>query len=76
MTTAKVADKEELFQTTVYTIGQITYVPHYSKPGEFVGPGFVGPGYQLNPPKFPTHTADELLRMGATASKAYLWKRP
>jgi len=57
------------FPVTVYKWGQVTFVPHFSKPGVYVGPGY------------PLHTKTEwspqsLVAVGARPEKAFLWCRP
>jgi len=53
-----------LVPATVYRLGALTLVPHYTERGVWVAPG--GARY----------TVSELVRMGAVASTAPLWSRP
>ncbi len=55
-------------ETVVFTLNGVTYVPHYSKTGLFVSPG-----YGL------THavelTGADLIRAGAKQEVRFLWSR-
>lgn len=62
----------------VYILNGVVHLPHYTKPGVFVSPGYGTPGsrdiysgvcHQRE------HTADELLALGATMNTEWLWKR-
>lgn len=60
-----VMDRDEC---KVYRLGRITFVPHYTQPGVFVGPGYGR--YNLA-----TYTERELIRLGATMGLEFLWQR-
>lgn len=56
----------------------ITYVPHYTKPGIFVGPGWAGKtispkGHAVYHPK--EYTEQQLIDAGARVSEMSLWVR-
>ena len=56
----------------------ITYLPHYSKPDIFVGPGFVAKettekGRVIYHPM--EYTMQQLIAAGAVASEMFLWSR-
>lgn len=53
---------------TVYVLDGITYLPHYTDEGCFVGPGFGRENHNV-------HTAQGLLRKGAKEETAYLLER-
>ena len=53
---------------TCYKLGATLYVPSYGDVTAFVGPGF---GKTHNN----THSAQELLDLGATKTTEFLWKR-
>jgi hypothetical protein len=53
---------------TVYVLGGIMYIPHYSDPYHYVGPGF---GYW----NFTLYYATTLLAKGAVPKQEYLLKR-
>ena len=54
----------------VFIKDEVTYVPHYTKAGEYVGPGYSGLRSD------PTYYAEELLAHGAKEMTALLWRRP
>ena len=53
---------------TVFTLGAITYVPHYKIKGKFVSPGY-------GKHHFNDFSAQELMDLGAKIGAAYLWSR-
>ena len=60
---------EDLFPYTTYVLGGITYVPHYTEVGMYVGPGYPQKTNRM-------YTAGELQRAGARPVTEALWKRP
>jgi hypothetical protein len=58
----------ELTKQAVYRVGQVLYLPHYTKPNLFVGPGFP----KHDPRMF---FKGELLARGAIKDQAMLWPR-
>jgi len=60
--------KEETFMQTVYTLGEVTYVPHYRNTHVYVGPGY--PRFTLQ-----RYSVEELLSAGAKQSALPLWYR-
>ena len=60
--------KEETFMQTVYTLGEVTYVPHYRNPKVFVGPGY--PIFN----KF-RYTEEQMVYAGAVRNAFPLWRR-
>jgi len=61
-------NKEEIFMQTVYTLGEVMYVPHYRNPHVFVGPGY---------PLFNKYrySEEQLVFAGAQRGGFPLWKR-
>ncbi|NBT76538.1 MAG: hypothetical protein EBT15_11370 [Betaproteobacteria bacterium] len=59
----------ETIPQRVYVLNGITYVPHYTKPGLFVGPGFGRQHHNV-------HLTSTLMALGATAEMQPLWPRP
>ena len=62
---ASVAERE---YQTVYVLDGITYVPHYTDAGCFVGPGYGRQNHNV-------FTVQGLLRKGAKEETAYLLER-
>jgi len=60
--------KQELFNTNVFVLGQVTFVPHYAKSDVYVGPGYG----QSNENEF---SAKELVVAGAQLAEHLLGKR-
>lgn len=60
-----VIDRDEC---KVYRLGRITFLPHYSLPGAFVGPGY-------GKHNVTTYTERELIDRGAVMGLEFLWKR-
>jgi hypothetical protein len=62
----------------VWKLKGVTYVPHYSKPDTFVGPGWSHwvatkeGGTTYYPPEY---TLLELIGKGAVAAEMFLWAR-
>lgn len=56
--------------TTAYRLGKIVYVPHYSRPTEFVGPGYHEKDNKVS------YSERQLLIAGATPEALLLWPRP
>ena len=54
----------------VFVKDEVTYVPHYTKVGEYVGPGYSGLRSD------PTYSSDELKAHGAKETTTLLWRRP
>jgi hypothetical protein len=52
---------------TVYTLGEVTYVPHFDNASVFVGPGYRKGGT--------AYSADYLKKLGAVAGERLLWTR-
>ena len=57
-------DLERTFQQ-VWRLNGVTYVPHYTKPDVYVGPGRKPPEYSLL----------QLIAAGAVAEEMFLWAR-
>lgn len=53
-----------------YVSGEVTYVPHYTHFGVYVGPGYSGLPTQK------TYSASELEFLGAQKTSLLLWNRP
>jgi hypothetical protein len=53
-----------------YVGGGVTYVPHYTRFGVYVGPGYSGLPTQK------TYSASELELLGAQKTSLLLWVRP
>jgi len=71
-------DYIECANQKVYVKHGITYVPHYSKPGIFVGPGWAGKtispkGHAVYHPN--EYTEEQLIDAGAGVSEMFLWVR-
>ena len=66
--------KEDLYASRDHAVGyvkdDITYVPHYTKFGVYVGPGYAGLFTQR------TYSASELESIGAKKQSLLLWNRP
>jgi hypothetical protein len=62
---------EEKYETTVYVMNGITFVPSYDEAGMFVGPG-----HNKYTPSNMLYTSDQLEMLGAKKSTEFLWKRP
>jgi hypothetical protein len=60
--------KQELINTNVFVLGQTTFVPHYTKSGVYVGPGY-GKYSESE------YSAKELVVAGALMAEKPLWKR-
>lgn len=60
-----ITDREEY---KVYRLGKITFLPHYTLPGAYVGPGY---GRQNQT----TYTERELMQRGAVVGLEFLWRR-
>lgn len=58
----------ELTLQAVYRVGRVVYLPHYTKPNVYVGPGFP----QHDPRMF---FKGELLAAGVIRDQAMLWPR-
>lgn len=54
--------------STAYRLRGITHLPHYSRRGEFVSPGF-------GKEHMDRHTAPQLVAMGASPVTLMLWPR-
>lgn len=52
---------------TVYTLGGVTYVPHFQNDSVFVGPGYDESGI--------AYSAQYLIAAGAQPQEASLWRR-
>ena len=61
--------KEIYREATVFMKDGFTYVPHYEKPGIWVGPGYKQ-GHNES-----EYTEDYLLAVGAVPREAMLWPR-
>lgn len=59
---------QELFNSNVFVLGQVTFLPHYTKSNVYVGPG-----YGQN--NLVEYTAKELVVSGAQLSEELLGKR-
>ena len=71
-------DHIEKTNQQVWKLHGVTYVPHYSKPDVFVGPGWTvrvadGNGRVVYHP--PQWTLLELIGRGAVAEEMFLWPR-
>ena len=66
--------KEDLYAPRDHAVGyvkdDVTYIPHYTKFGVYVGPGYLG-GYTQR-----TYTESELESHGAKKQSLLLWNRP
>ena len=60
--------KADTFETTVYDLRGITYVPHYRNDNIYIGPGY--PKHTLE-----RYSAVELQLMGAKPRVEMLWSR-
>jgi hypothetical protein len=58
----------ERFDTPVYVLHGVAYLPHYRNSSVYVGPG-----YPRQNPKY--YSEEELLRVGANKGSALLWHR-
>lgn len=62
--------KAPTYVQAVFVHKGVTYLPHYDKPGLFVGPGYnkissTAPAAQRFPVNDKTYTADQLIQAGA-----------
>lgn len=71
-------DNIEKTNQQVWKKSGVTYLPHYTKPDVFVGPGWTmrvgnGVGYTTYYP--PEYTLLDLISAGAVAEEMFLWPR-
>ena len=65
----KKSPPEEKVQQPILVLDRMVFLPHYILPDRWCGPGTNKHNHEV------TFSTDEMMRLGARKSYAYLWRR-